>query len=114
MFKHILFLIQDIRTQGFVCGFAVVVFLLFLLFIFFIDLSYYEQLSSTNMQQLRLSHFWLFNCTEGVKELYIDFHYLAQKLNFYFAFKDQVAGKYTSLLNLIGIIKIKCETLQGN
>lgn len=52
-----------------------------------------NRLAVPNMQQLRLSHFWLFNCTEG-EELCIDFHYLARKLDFNFAFEDQVADKY--------------------
>lgn len=40
-----------------------------------------------NMQQFKLPHFWLFNCT-GVEKLCIGFHYLAHKLDFNFSLED--------------------------
>lgn len=72
-----------------------------------------SSLAAPDMQQLRLPHFWLFSCT-GVEELCIDFHYLAHKLDFNFAFKDPVPDKYITLVNLQRIIKTKLKTLKGN
>lgn len=66
------------------------------------------------MQQLRLSHFWLFNGTEGAEELRMDFHYLAHKVDFNPAFADQEADKYISLLNPKRTITNKCKTCNGN
>lgn len=66
------------------------------------------------MQQLKLSHFWLFNGTEGAEELCMDFHYLTHKVDFSPALTDQMADKYISLLNLKRTIPNKCKTCKGN
>lgn len=71
-------------------------------------------LAVLNMQQLRLSHFWLFKGTERAEEQRMDFHYLAHKADFNPAFADQEADKYISSLNLKRTITSKCKTCKGN